>query len=108
MFLVDPLKAAEQLTASVKTLGAITVAFFILLVAFLAFTWNISSVISENGTKIDSLDLKVTNAIEADIADDRVVQYFMRQICYNTADTEGERNGCNPPPRLIEAANQLP
>lgn len=101
---IDLNEASQSFGNLVRMIGAITVAFFILLGAFIYISYyrneKILEVVEASETKIFNLDKKVEDAISAAKLDSQLQNYFQRRICENTADTENEKIACNPPPSL--------
>ena len=99
--------AARSVSEMVKNVGVVATAFLILLgfVMFLQyrFNTNVESSLSFQISKLGEIERKIDGVVNNAADEARMQQYFMRQICYNTADTESERNACNPPPHSLSS-----
>lgn len=99
--------AITAATKSIRVLGPITVAFFVLLgfilfalTSFLGDAKNVHNMILDDISKIDEKVSSIKN-------DNAVASYFYRQICQNTAQNEAQRSACNPPPGLLSAQDHV-
>ncbi|MBX4215592.1 hypothetical protein KW797_01440 [Candidatus Parcubacteria bacterium] len=95
----------KTFVASVRMLGAITVAFFVLLAALLYFMFftgdRLISAHNIIDQKLDRIEGKIDNAVAQGQYSNQLQTYLLRQICINGADTEAKRNACNPSPASI-------
>jgi hypothetical protein len=87
---------------AVKTLGTVPV-IAICAVAFIMWMnagFNQRSEESHNkmAFKLEQIEGKVDLVVATGEMRAATEQYFLRQICQNTADSEQERIACNPPP----------
>lgn len=94
--------AAKEIRETIKVLGPITVAFFVVLGFFMYLYLTHSQAVLTNqtahGTQLDRIEEKIDDAISDSKESGELDKYFLRQVCRNTATTEAELLACNPPP----------
>ncbi len=96
--------AAKAFTSSVKVLGPVTVAFFVLL-GFLIYLnasaiTTLTAVSKDQANQLDRIEGKIDDAVKDAKEGNELQKYLLRQVCYNTARTDQDKNACNPPPTL--------
>lgn len=96
---------SETFTKAIRTVGPVNLAFFIMLGALLYGFFFYGQIVIAQEDKLDRIESKLDRRILDSKAETALNSYFLRQICLNGADTEQKRNGCNPPPSLLEMAN---
>lgn len=110
---INPLRDADELlkdtTSTIKVLGPITVAFFILLACGIyAFYQNITNMQMVHAQIIDTVTEmnKKVDSIQTEDRQYRILNaYYLRQLCFNTSNNTAQKAACDPPPRL--SANTL-
>lgn len=91
----------ETFFKGVKALGAITVAFFILLAALIYALYYTVSRASAQDAQLTRIELKVDGAILEAKNERAINAYFLREICISLQTTEEGKRRCNPPPSLL-------
>lgn len=95
--------AVKTFNSTVKTLGPITVGFFVLLAVVLYTQYQVAQALLNSDTikreQLNRIESKIDASTYSAKEISNLNQYFLRQVCYNTADTETERTACNPPPQ---------
>jgi hypothetical protein len=95
--------AIKSFVESVKTLGTVPV-IAICAVAFImwmnaGFNQRSEAAHADMDVRLRRIEGKVDTVVATGEVRAATEQYFLRQICQNTADTEQERLACNPSPR---------
>ncbi len=112
MSVLDPIGETNELvkssTNAIKVLGPITVAFFVVLAFILYIFYNnvqgMSVVHAQIMQSQKDMEGKI-NTIQADETAQKILNnYYLRQLCFNTATSQAQQVACDPPPRVTTAA----
>lgn len=92
--------------SGVKMLGAITVAFFIMLASLLYFVFYVTTKLQTSDVavvaQLTRIESKLDNSINVSTADRNLTAYLLRQICINGASSDLQKQSCNPPPSILQ------